>query len=223
MKDWLIVHRYVAFFDLDDTILATNSGRIMVEEARRNGLISRNVIVQGLFLALLYRIGLLDPHQIMKRMALWLKGIPEDRFIHFTSGIFKKRIKPLIRDKARDAIEYHKNLQGRTVILSAATNYVCQPVKEYLTMDDIICSHMELQHGHFAGRVKGAYCYGDEKLRRVLAYCEDLKFDPAEAYYYADSISDLDVLQRVGHPVCVSPDKRLREVAGQRGWEVAEW
>lgn len=221
--DRLVVPRYVAFFDLDDTILDTNSGRILVEEARRDGLISSNVIVQGLFLALLYRIGWLDPHQIMQRMARWLKGIPEERFMHFTSGIFTKRIKPLIRDKAREAIEYHRQRRGHTVILSAATNYVCQPVKEHLIIDDMICSYMELHNGRFSGRVKGAYCYGDEKLRRVFAYCRDMNFDLREAYYYADSIADLHVLQQVGHPVCVSPDKRLREIAGKRGWEVVEW
>ncbi|MBK7212992.1 MAG: hypothetical protein IPH88_06780 [Bacteroidales bacterium] len=41
-----------------------------------------------------------------------------------------------------------------------------------------------------------------------------------DTYYYGDSIDDLPVLQTVGHPVCVSPDSRLKKTAVERGWEI---
>ena len=45
----------------------------------------------------------------------------------------------------------------------------------------------------------------------------------AESFAYADSLSDLPMLELVGTPVAVNPDARLSQVAGQRGWRVERW
>lgn len=215
--------KYVAFFDLDHTVLSENSGRILIAEARKDGLIERRVVVEGIFLSALYHIGLLSPQRIMNKMASWLEGIPEERFIRFVNHIFEKKLKPIIRYKAREAVQFHQNSQGHTVILSAATNYICNPVRDSLDMADVICSRMEVIDGYFSGKAMGAYCYGDEKLKRIRDYCQEHLFRLEEAYYYADSISDLQVLESVGHPICISPDKKLREIAQKKGWQIITW
>jgi len=215
--------RHVAFFDLDNTILNTNSGKIMIHQAFRRGLINKKEFIQALILSVFYRIGVLSPEKIMKKMASWLKGVPEKQFIDFASNTFSKYIKDAIRDNARTAINYHKNNNGHTVILSAATHYICNQVKEILDIDDVICSKMEVIEGYFSGYPEGEYCYGNEKLIRTKAYCEAHNFDIDEAYYYADSISDLKVLEKVGNPMCVSPDSKLIEVAQKRRWQMYRW
>jgi phosphoserine phosphatase len=40
------------------------------------------------------------------------------------------------------------------------------------------------------------------------------------SYFYTDSISDLPLLERVGHPVAVNPDPRLARLARKRGWPI---
>jgi hypothetical protein len=42
--------------------------------------------------------------------------------------------------------------------------------------------------------------------------------DLSASYAYADSISDLQLLEMVSNPVAVYPDERLRQVARDRGW-----
>lgn len=215
--------KHVAFFDLDNTILNSNSGKILILQAFKKGLINKNAIIQALILSVFYRIGLLSPERIMKKMASWLKGVPENQFIDFARNTFSIYIKNAIREQARKAIKYHKQNNGHTVILSAATHYICNPVKDVLEIDDVICSKMEVIDGYFSGYPEGEYCYGKEKLIRTKAYCETHNFDIDEAYYYADSISDLNVLEKVGNPMCVSPDAKLIQVAEKRRWQMFRW
>ncbi|MEJ2054937.1 MAG: hypothetical protein P8X42_13535 [Calditrichaceae bacterium] len=72
-------------------------------------------------------------------------------------------------------------------------------------------------------RPAGAYCYGDEKLNKIIEYCKSNHFDLGKAYYYADSYSDLNVLKAVGNPVCVSPDRKLKKIAQKEGWRISIW
>ncbi len=44
-----------------------------------------------------------------------------------------------------------------------------------------------------------------------------------DATLYTDGITDLPLLMRVGRPVAVNPDLRLRRVARSRGWPIERW
>jgi phosphoserine phosphatase len=44
--------------------------------------------------------------------------------------------------------------------------------------------------------------------------------DLKASFFYTDSISDLPLLEQVGHPIAVNPDPRLRRIARSRGWPV---
>ncbi len=213
-------HTYVAFFDLDNTIFTVNSGKIMVEHALQNGLMKRKDIFRTMLLSLGYRIGVISPEMIMTKMSALLKGTAEEDMIRFSRKLFEGKLKDYIRTDMVEEIRRHKKNGGRTVILSASTGYMCKPAMDYLKMDDMVCSEMEVHDGLLTGRPVKAYCYGSEKVHRLEAYCQEHGFDPAAAWYYADSYSDLPVLEIVGHPVCVSPDDRLMAIARSRNWTI---
>ena len=44
-----------------------------------------------------------------------------------------------------------------------------------------------------------------------------------ESVAYADSASDLAMLEAVGFPVAVNPEARLAAIARRRGWHVEHW
>jgi len=214
---------YVAFFDLDHTIFDVNSGRILIEQAHKRGLINGKQIVLAYIFSALYKIGLLKAEFIMKQLAVWLKGISEKEFAGFTNEIFDKYLKNSVRLLAQKEIEQHKQNNARIVILSAATSYICEPAKDLLVFDDILCSRMKVVDGLFSGEPDGHYCYGDEKLNQVIEYCTGNNFELQKAYYYADSYSDLKVLKAVGNPICVTPDNKLKNFAQKNGWPINYW
>ncbi|HID39332.1 MAG TPA: HAD-IB family hydrolase [Calditrichaeota bacterium] len=211
---------YVAFFDLDNTIFRVNSGKLMVEHALENGLMKRKDIFRTALLSFAYRLSLISAEMIMAKMSALLKGTSEKEMVQFSRKLFDEKLKEYIRADMVEEIRRHRENGGLTVILSASTTYMCKPVVEYLGMDDLVCSEMEVQDGLLTGRPKGAYCYGTEKVHRLYAYCQEHGFNPETAWYYADSHSDIPVLEIIGHPVCVSPDARLAAVARERSWAV---
>ncbi|MBN1406193.1 MAG: HAD-IB family hydrolase [Calditrichaceae bacterium] len=215
--------KYVAFFDLDHTILDVNSGRILIEQAHKKGLVDTKKIFLAYMFSALYGIGLLRAEYIMLKLADWLKGIAEKEFAAFTSEMFEKYLKNTVRQQAIKEIQRHKKHDAKLVILSAATSYVCESVKKMLGFDDLLCSKMEVIDGFFSGFPDGPYCYGDEKLNQVIDYCEKHNFNLKETFYYADSHSDIVVLEAIGNPICVTPDRKLKKLAQKKDWPVYNW
>ena len=214
---------YVVFFDLDHTIFDVNSGRILIEQAHKKRLIHNRQIFFAYLFSAFYKIGILKAEYIMKKLAVWLKGISEKEFANFATEVFDKYLKNTVRIKAHEELKIHKKNNAHAVILSAATPYICNPVKDLLAFDDILCSKMEVNDGAFTGNPDGSYCYGEEKLNQVIEYCTRNNYDLQQAYYYADSYSDILVLKSVGNPICVTPDAKLKKIAQIKGWPIYLW
>ena len=84
----------------------------------------------------------------------------------------------------------------------------------------MICTRLESENGLLTGNTSGKLVYGPEKKVRMLAYCRENDQDPAEAWYYGDSHTDSYVMEAVGNPVAVSPDKKLLKIARRNDWSI---
>jgi HAD superfamily hydrolase (TIGR01490 family) len=214
---------YIAFFDLDNTLLSGSSGRYLVRYSYKNGLLSHSELVNGIYSSLLYRAGFTDSGEIVGRWIMKYRGWPEKKIRDFCARFFEDVLIHRVRREAREAVEFHRSNGGKTVILSASTTYICEPVRKHLGMDDCICTSLEAHNGVLTGRLAGKYCYGAEKLNRVILYCASSRRSLEDAFYYADAAADLPVLDKVGFPMCVTPARRLKRVARLRGWPVLWW
>ncbi len=214
---------YIAFFDVDGTLISGNSGKSLVKAGINKGLISKKNFIQALYLSLLLKLRLRKPGRIIRGMASWLKGLSEESVRGFGEEVFLSYLSPAIRPEIYAEIRHHKKQNARIVILSSAVHFVCQPLARHLAMDDVICSELEVRDGVYTGRFSGNICYGKEKLFRLKEYCDKMNSSPKQAYYYGDCISDYHALESVGNPVCVNPDKKLAKAALERQWVIQEW
>jgi HAD superfamily hydrolase (TIGR01490 family) len=214
---------YIAFFDLDQTITRSISGRALARGAYRKGLLTHWDLINAIFLSLEFRLKLKDPSRIIDEMVSWVKGIPENSIVDLCSEVLQKVLLPSVYKEAVSEIEFHKAKNAKVVLLSSALTTVCQEMAIHLNIDDIICSELEVKNGYLTGRPIGHICYGEEKSIRLLEYCKKNNSSPSDAWYYGDSISDLHALNAVGNPVCVNPDKKLNKAAIKRGWKVLSW
>lgn len=222
-KDNNTGRNYIAFFDLDHTIISVNSGKILIQYAYKHGLMTRTDLVRGIYLSLLYRLDLKDTAEIINTMISWVKGGSESKVNELSAAIFKNHILQSIHYEVKCEIRFHKMKGARVVILSSAILPVCQLVADHLGMDDIICSNLEVVNGLYTGGLAGPLCFGEEKVIRLKEYCRINNINPGLSWYYGDSISDLPVLSSVGNPVCVNPDKKLKKTAHKRGWKILRW
>ncbi len=213
----------IAFFDIDKTILKINSGEALVRHAYQKGLMSTIGVLKAIYTALQYKAGMKDTHKIINKMGSWLKGLSEEKFNSVSKEIFHKDILPNIRPNIIKEINRLKREGIEVVILSSAVESVCKPIGEHLNMDGVICTALEVDKGILTGRPVGRYCFRDEKLVRLEEYCRNRNYSLNQVAYYGDSIDDLPALEKVGFPVCISPDKKLTKIAQQKGWLIYNW
>jgi HAD superfamily hydrolase (TIGR01490 family) len=212
--------RYIAFYDLDHTILNVNSATCLFEEARRRKVMSDDHVRQALWLSMKYKMGLGEPATIINRMLGWLSGLSEESVSQMCREVFRQSLIAAIRPEIRRDMDDHRSKGGANVLLSSATALICEPVSQHLGLDDVICTHLVQREGILTGHTEGLLVYGIEKKNRMLDYCSSKGFDPGEAYYYGDSYTDRYVMEAAGFPVAVSPDKRLLKIARKKNWPI---
>jgi HAD superfamily hydrolase (TIGR01490 family) len=133
------------------------------------------------------------------------------------AGFTLERIYPGALDRLRE----HKAQGHRVVLLSGALDFLLDPMKDLA--DDVLCSTLAQENGTYTGELSGAPVAGDARARMLASFARKRNVDLSRSYAYADAISDLPMLEAVGHPVAVNPDRRLRAAAEKRGWDIKDW
>jgi alcohol-forming fatty acyl-CoA reductase len=115
----------------------------------------------------------------------------------------------------------HKALGHRVVLLSGALDFLLDPLKDLA--DDVLCASLQEENGSYTGELSGAPVAGEARARMLASYARRRGVDLRRSYAYADSISDLPMLEAVGNPVAVNPDRRLAAAAKGREWKIQRW
>jgi HAD superfamily hydrolase (TIGR01490 family) len=119
-------------------------------------------------------------------------------------------------------IRAHKQAGHRVLLLTGALDVVVEPLAELLEVD-VDCAHLRIDDGRLTGDLLHPPPAGEARSTAVEEYAARHGMELTESFAYADAISDLPMLERVGTAVVVNPDARLSQVAGQRGWRVEQW
>ena len=214
--------KYAAFYDLDHTILDGNSATHIVQEARKQEVMTERQFRHAVWLSILYKLNIGEPARMILRMLSWLKGKEELYIMNFSREIFDLLIKDTVRPEILETIKEHRDKKGAVVLLSSASNPICLPVSQFLGMDDIICTQLESRNGRLTGNTIRKLVYGSEKKVRMLEFCRDKDYDPRDAWYYGDSNTDRYVMEAVGNPVAVFPDRKLLKIAKRNHWPILQ-
>jgi len=215
-----------AFFDLDKTVIARSSTLAFGRPLMREGLISRTQIIKGLYAQLVYQLVGADEAK-MDRMRVALlevtKGWERTRLEELARETLAEIIDPSIYVEALELIQQHRAAGRRVYIVSSSGQEIVRPLAEYLGVPHFIATRAECDD---EGRYTGAlafYCYGENKAVAMREHAERYGIDLAGSYAYSDSATDVPMLEAVGHPHAVNPDKELRAIAKERGWPVLEF
>lgn len=214
---------YIAFFDLDRTLAGMNSGHAMIRTAYDEGLMGKRDMLRAIIQTALYKIKITGTEDMISAMGRWIRGNETSLIRNLAEESVKRYLILSVFREAMDEIDRHRKKQAAIVLLSSAIEEICTPFAGASGIDAVIASKMQCINGIYTGEPSGKYCYGEEKREQISRYCSENGFDQKEAYYYADSISDLPALETVGNPVCVNPDRKLAAIAGKRGWKTLYW
>ena len=212
-----------AFFDLDNTLVRTSTGLLWFRYLRRKGHTSTWDVVKALYAYVRYRRNSLDLESLAEREVKRISGMSEQAMIDLCEVWFEEMVKSYIYPRAVEVVNEHKSKGHKLVILSAATAYVVNPVKEHLGIEDGICTRLVVRDGFFTGELVEPYCYGEGKIYWAEKYADENDINLEDCYFYTDSYTDLPMLEKVGMPVAVNPDKLLEAEAKKRGWPIVKF
>jgi HAD superfamily hydrolase (TIGR01490 family) len=216
------VHRSAAFFDLDKTIIARSSALAFGRPFRAGGLINRRAALKAAYAQLVYLVAGADEDQ-MDRMRDYITEMCTGWDVQQVKDIVAETlfeiVDPLIYDEAAGLIEDHKANGREVVIVSSSGEEVVGPIGELVGADRVIATRMVVADGRYTGEVD-YYAYGPTKAAAMRELAEAAGYDLADCYAYSDSITDLPMLEAVGHPAAVNPDRALRRAARERDWPI---
>jgi fatty acyl-CoA reductase len=116
-------------------------------------------------------------------------------------------------------VREHRRLGHRTVLITGALDLAIEPLRPLF--DDIIAPSLARRDdGTYRGELTDVPPTGEARASALFDYAAAHGFDVAEGIAYADSTSDLPMLEAVGFPVAVNPETRLAALARKRGWLV---
>lgn len=214
----------VAFFDLDKTLISRNSATLWIRFELAAGRVTRWQALHALTYVVRYSLGAADMTDAIRRSVAMIAGQPEAELRERARVFYDQLVRPLFRPGARLALDAHRAAGDRLVLLTSSSNYMSEMVCRDLVLDDFVCNRFEVDTaGNYTGRPFEPLCFGAGKVELAQRHVAQLGSSLSDASFYTDSHSDLPMLEAVGRPVAVHPDPRLRRLAKQRGWQVADW
>jgi HAD superfamily hydrolase (TIGR01490 family) len=215
-----------AFFDLDKTVIAKASMVAFGPPLYRAGMISRWLVARALWSQFVFqRLGA-DEERMRKfrESALRItRGWDQATINAIVRDTLTEIIDPIVYDEALDLIRQHQAAGRRVYLISASPEEIVAPLARYLQVDEAIASRAMLDdEGRYTGEVE-FYSYGPFKAEAMRDAATLRGIDLEASYAYSDSATDIPMLEAVGHPVAVNPDRELARVARERGWEVRQF
>jgi HAD superfamily hydrolase (TIGR01490 family) len=215
-----------AFFDLDKTVIAKSSVLAFGKPFYREGLLPRSALLKSLYSQALYRLGGADEAKMDKARESMLsitRGWEQARVRDVVMDTFEKIVSPIIYAEALELFETHRRAGRKVFLVSSSPVEIVEALGDYLSVDEVIATRGRIDEtGRFTGELV-FYAYGPHKAAAIEAAAQRQGIDLAASYAYSDSITDLPMLEVVGHPVAVNPDRELARVARQREWEVCRF
>ena len=211
-----------AFFDLDRTLISGSSAFTLAIQARKAGLVSKPAFAKDAAGAIAFKLfGASDEtsDEVRKRILGAVKGQQQLDLLALNAEILPRLI-DRVRPEAKRLLERHRLAHRDTFIVSAAPQEIVEPLANALGMTGAIGTRGVLKNGVYTGELDGPFCYGPGKVEAMHALASWNSYDLAQCYAYSDSVSDLPMLEAVGHPVAVNPDAKLERYARSLGWPI---
>ena len=212
--------RVGAFFDMDKTLIAENSGTLLMKHRYELGEIGNLDLLKGVAVYLQYKLGVLDIRSWAQSVLAEYRGKREDEIEKQAREWFDEKVAPALYPEAEQLVREHAAAGHVVAIVSGATKFIVRPLAERLGIPHMLYTRLEVEHGCFTGRVIDPICFEEGKIYWIQQLIERESVDLARSWFYTDSITDVPLLDLVGHPIVVNPDPLLYRRALSRHWPV---
>ncbi len=212
-----------AFFDLDKTIISRSSSLALGRPLYRAGMVSRGQLMRGAYAQLVYLLVGADEarmERLKEGMLQLTKGWDRGQVERLVQDVMLDVIDPYVYQEALDLIAEHQEAGRRIYIVSSSPEELVRPLARHFGVSGVIATRAQVgPDNRYTGTLE-FYAFGEQKAEAIRQLAKRSRIDLAGSYAYSDSITDVPMLEVVGNPVAVNPDRDLRHAAEERGWEV---
>jgi HAD superfamily hydrolase (TIGR01490 family) len=216
--------RHMAVFDLEHTLMASNVvdtyawlASRHLSPARRARFVAELVRQGPALLALDRR----DRGDFLSSFYRRFEDAPIERLREDSWELFHRQLLTRSFPDGFARVRAHRAVGHRTLLITGALDFVIEPIRPLF--DDIVCAEMGERDGRLTGQLTALPPIGEARALLLADYAEEHALSLEESVAYADSTSDLAMLEAVGFPVAVNPESRLSAIARRRGWHVEHW
>jgi len=212
----------VAFVDIDHCLVSVNTSLEFTKHLLKNGYHSPWRFIPLTVLYFLFQFKLFPQAWLIQLYVLSLKGSNLESLRKIACDFTRERIAPTL---ILSVIEEIKELQRqgfRIVLATGSFELTATPLGQLIGADDVLATGLSEKKGLLTGGLRGVLLYGADKWRAVREFATANRVDLAQSSAYSDHSSDLPLLEAVGSPVAVNPDRKLRRLAKKRGWRLIE-
>lgn len=218
-----VIAPVVALFDMDRTLVDTHTAKLYVRYQRDLGEIGPLQALRTSYWLLQYTIGVINAEQVALHVLEGYRGKTDEWLRERCRSWFQSHVREWISSVGRARVREHIRAGHAVALATSAVRQIAEPLARELSIPHVICSELEVRDGELTGAFNRPLCYGPGKLERARALLNALGARLDQVAFYTDSITDLPLLEAVGHPIAVNPDARLRRAARQRGWTIEDW
>ena len=209
-----------AFFDIDDTLIKGSAGGYLIRYLYREGFIRLSTVLRLGYYVLLYRLNRLKQTEVYR----WGYGLCGDRSVaevkQILDGAFERYVSRRVYSDALRLVRDHRTQGHLVVAISGAPDYMVERICALLGIEHFIATKTPIVGDRVTRDVQEPICYGAGKVLFASEFAMRHGIDLGTSYFYSDSASDLPLLEQVGNPVAVNPQRLLRRHARRRGWRI---
>jgi len=209
-----------AFFDLDQTLLAGFSATAFFQQRIFSGRMAPRDIGEALLGTLSFAVGRTGFSGLMSTTTAAYRGLAESVLEEVGEEVFEKHLATQIYPESRALVEAHHEMGHTVAIISSATRYQAEPLANDMGIEHVVCTQLDVKDGVFTGNVIRPTCYGEGKASAGRKLAEEHGLDLEQSYFYTDSHEDLPLLEVVGKPRPINPNRQLAQIAKERRWPV---
>jgi HAD superfamily hydrolase (TIGR01490 family) len=213
-----------AAFDLENTLIASNVVESYAWLATRHlDRFERARLVAGLLAEgpRLLRLDRRDRSDFLRAFYRRYEDAPVEQLRLDSYELYSDLLGLRAFPDAVARVRRHRALGHRTLLITGALDFVVEPLRPLF--DEIVCASMAERDGKFTGELTQAPPTGEARAILLDEFAKSQGLSLGDTVAYADSTSDLPMLEAAGFPVVVNPEAKLAAIARRRGWFIENW
>jgi len=205
--------------DVDGTLLAGPSSEVMfIAYLARRGYLSPARMAHLLWFYARWA-GTYGRH-VAKKNKAYLSGLPVEHVEMIAEKYVAEKMIVRLRPMVLARLDKHLEAGDSIVLLTGTPEFIAAPLARRLGVRQWIATRCAQSNGFFTADPPVVHPFAEEKQHLADVLCQNLDCPPEKCFAYADSWHDRLLLEFVGHPVAVFPDKQLYRYAKQHGWPI---